>query len=63
MSRVLPPESQEAFTRKQVASKFQVSESVINKWIREGKVRVIKLGRCVRISAAELQRVLQGGIQ
>jgi excisionase family DNA binding protein len=51
------------FTKKQFAVALEVSEGLVNKWIRTGKVRVIYLGRCVRIPADELERVLAGGVR
>jgi excisionase family DNA binding protein len=52
-----------ALTRRQVAVALQVSEALVDKWIRLGKIRVLKLGRCSRIPLEELNRVMKGGLQ
>ena len=50
-------------TRKQFAEALQVSENLVRKWQRLGKVRVVKLGRCVRVPIEELLRAVAGAIR
>jgi hypothetical protein len=49
-------------TRKEFADALRVSPALVTKWQRLGKVRTVKLGRCVRFPVEELSRVAQGGI-
>jgi len=46
------------FTTGEIASILKLSESFINKLRREGKLKAIKIGRSVRITAGELNRML-----
>ncbi len=50
-------------TKKEFALELGVSEALVNKWLRLGKIRVIRLSRCVRISREELSRVTAGGLR
>lgn len=56
-------ENTKTLTFKQFAEALQISEALVRKWARLNKVRVIKLGRCVRVPVEELQRAVQGGIR
>ena len=42
------------YTFKQAAELLNVSEAFLRKWRRQGKIRVVKLGRCVRIRESDL---------
>lgn len=44
------------------AARLCVKPSGLRRWIREGKVVVIRLGRLVRISEEEIERVMREGI-
>jgi excisionase family DNA binding protein len=44
------------------ASRFSVKPSGLRQWIRDGKVAVVRLGRLVRISEEEIERVMREGI-
>lgn len=50
------------FTIQEVAEALSVSPALIRKWQKFQKIRVVKLGRCVRIPVAELNRLAQGGV-
>ncbi len=56
-------ENTRTLTFKQFAQALQISEALVRKWQRLGKIRVVKLGRCVRVPVEELNRVTQGGVQ
>jgi excisionase family DNA binding protein len=53
----------EAVTRREFARALRVSESLVRKWQRDGKIRVIRLGRCIRVPIEELIRVARGGVR
>jgi excisionase family DNA binding protein len=42
-------------TIKQVAQKLQVSERTIERWMEEGKISFVKLGKCVRMREEHLE--------
>lgn len=46
------------YTPKQVADILQVHQYTILKWIREGKIRALKLGRVYRTTESELRAFL-----
>jgi excisionase family DNA binding protein len=50
-------------TLKQTANALGVSEALVRKWQRLGKIRIVRLGRCVRVPQEEVVRIAHGGIQ
>ena len=44
-------------TLKEFASELSISEALARKWQRNGKLRVTKLGRCVRLPQEEIERL------
>lgn len=44
------------------AGYLRVSERGVRDWIKRGLIKVVRIGRCVRIPRAELERVAQEGI-
>ena len=51
------------FTIKQVGDELKVSRQTVSKWIKQGKLKVIRLGhRTVRITEEELYRIKREGI-
>lgn len=50
-----------AFTCTQAAQAAGISIPMVRKLIRIGKLRAVKIGRCVRIPDTELQRLLSQG--
>ena len=50
------------FTIQEVANALSVSAALVRKWRKQGLIRVVKLGRCVRIPVEELNRLAQGGV-
>ncbi len=51
------------FTIRQVAAELQVSERTVKNWIKQGKLKVLRLGhRTVRITEEELERIKREGL-
>jgi excisionase family DNA binding protein len=50
-----------AFTCAETAQAVGISVPMVRKLIRVGRLRAVKIGRCVRIPEAELQRILRQG--
>lgn len=48
------------YTPEQVADNLQVHLKTIYNWIREGRLKAVKIGHFWRISEAELKRILEG---
>ena len=46
---------------KEAAKRLKVSEALIRKWVYEGRVKPIRLGRRVFLSDEELIRVIEAG--
>ncbi len=44
----------------EVAHRFSVHPETVRHWIRDGKIKVVKLGNFQRINIAEIER-LEGG--
>jgi len=49
------------YTPQQVAEKLQINIRTVYKWIREGKLKAIKVGDLWRISETELKRFVENG--
>ena len=47
---------QEFYTPEQLAKLLQVSKPAIYKWAQEGRIKAVRIGRTVRIPAAEVER-------
>ena len=45
----------------EVAERFQAHEITVRRWIREGRLRPLRLGRLVRITQEELERFEREG--
>ena len=50
----------EFYTPEQLAELLQVSKPAIYKWAQEGRIKAVRIGRTVRIPAAEVDRLLRG---
>lgn len=46
-----------AYTVEQVAMKAQVSRKTVWNWVNNGTIRVVRIGRVVRIPESELDRL------
>lgn len=49
------------YTVRQISERHQVHEVSVRRWLREGRLRAVRLGRVVRVSAEELQRFEEAG--
>lgn len=47
-------------TKSDVCKIFKVSLGTVNNWIKEGKIKAVKIGRSVRISEEEIDRLKRG---
>jgi excisionase family DNA binding protein len=53
---------EELLTIDEFRGPLKVTKACIRRWILEGKLKKIKLGRLVRLKRSELDRILKGGI-
>ena len=52
------------FTMAQVAEELQVNVKTVKRWVKAGKIKVIRLGhRTVRITEEELNRIKREGLR
>ena len=52
------------YTMAQVAEELQVHVMTVKRWVKEGKIKVVKLGyRTVRITDDELKRIKREGLK
>ena len=51
------------FTPQEVAQKLKIDMSTVYRWIREGRLKAVKIGHFWRISESELNRLLKGDEQ
>jgi excisionase family DNA binding protein len=54
---------EELFTPQEVAQKLKIDMSTVYRWIREGRLKAVKIGHFWRISESELNRLLKGDEQ
>lgn len=47
-------------TIKETAAIFRVHERTIRNWIRDGKIRAVKIKGTIRIADEEVERLLKG---
>jgi excisionase family DNA binding protein len=50
-------------TMKRAAARLQVSERFLRRLARSGHLKVVRIGRAVRIPAAELERLCREGVR
>lgn len=48
------------YTPKEISEKLKLNISTVYKWIREGRLKAVKLGDVWRIPESELNRLLRG---
>lgn len=51
------------YTRTQVAEIFNVSPWTVFRWIQQGRIKAIKIGRDYRIEQAEIDYIKQNGLR
>ena len=61
MSTLVTTESP-LYTIRQASHLLNVSSSTIRAWLREGRLRRIKLGKAVRLHPSEVDRLLAWGL-
>ena len=49
------------FTVADIAQRFGAHEVTIRRWLREGRIKPLRLGRLVRITSEELERFEKEG--
>ena len=47
-------------TKKDLCEIFQISIGAVNNWMKTGKIKYIKIGRSVRFSNEEVERLKRG---
>ena len=47
-------------TKKDVCEIFKISLGTVNNWIKQGKIKVVKIERTVRIPEEEIERLKRG---
>lgn len=47
-------------TKNDLCQIFKVSLSTVNNWIKDGKIKTVKIGKCVRIPDEEVERLKRG---
>jgi excisionase family DNA binding protein len=47
----------------EAADDFGVSRHTVRAWVGQGKIGHIRLGRCIRIPASEIRRLLDEGFR
>jgi excisionase family DNA binding protein len=50
------------FRVEQIAERLQVSVRTVRRWIAEGALPVVQLGRAVRVRPADLLRLIKTGV-
>jgi len=53
----------EALSRREAAALLGVSEGMMIKLVRLGRVGAIRIGKCVRIPRTEINRILREGVR
>ena len=47
------------WTPEEIAARYKVTRQAVYKWIAEGKLRAVKLGRATRVPAAALEEFIK----
>lgn len=47
-------------TKKELCEIFKVSIGTVNNWIKNGKIKAVKIGRAVRVPDEEVERLKRG---
>ncbi len=54
---------QQLYTLREASRLLSVSIWTLIDWRRQGRLRVVRLGRLVRVPASEIERITQGGLE
>lgn len=49
------------YTVAEIASRFKAHPVTCRRWVREGRIKALRLGRLIRITAAEVERFEKEG--
>ena len=52
----------EALSRREAAAVLGISEGLVIKMVRLGRITAIRIGKCVRIPRHEIERILREGV-
>jgi excisionase family DNA binding protein len=52
----------ELLTIPQAAERLAVTQAAIRKWVRQGRLHPVRLGRAVRLRAQDIERAISEGI-
>ena len=55
--------AQKLATLSEVATNLNCTLSCVRRWRREGRIKIVKLGRLVRVPEAELERIAKEGLR
>lgn len=55
----MPPSGAQAYSIRSIALLTETSEKLIRDQIERGKIRAVRIGRCVRVPRSELERLLR----
>lgn len=58
-----PEEPRPLLTRKWVCTCLNIDPSTLRRWERRGLIQVVRIGRTVRITHEEFERVVLAGMQ
>jgi len=50
-------------TTEQAAQRLAVTEAAVRKWISQGRLPAVRLGRCVRLRLADVELVVTQGLR
>lgn len=51
------------YTTKEIAEKYKLTPEAVQKWIKEGKLKAIRLGKVWRISESALQDFIKESME
>jgi excisionase family DNA binding protein len=51
--------SEQLLTMDDVTKKLSISRQTVHKWIKDGKIKVVRIGRILRFEAAEVNNLIE----
>lgn len=55
------PKEKRLYTANDIAEMFSIARSTVDSWARQGIITKIKIGKCVRFNANEIERLMEVG--
>jgi excisionase family DNA binding protein len=52
---------EELYTVEEVAKTLKVSEQVVRRWLRSGRLKGVRIGHLWRVRKSDLEKFLEGG--